>query len=97
MVKKDEIINALKNVKDPEIGLDIVTLGLVYDIQIVDSGVIYIKMTLTTPMCHFGPQILDDVKFNIKEIKDVRDINIDLVFDPPWEPSDDLKIMMGVE
>jgi len=97
MVKKDEIINALKNVKDPEIGLDIVTLGLVYDIQIVDSGVIYIKMTLTTPMCPFGPQILDDVKFNIKEIKDVRDINIDLVFDPPWEPSDDLKIMMGVE
>ena len=95
MVKKDEIINALKNVKDPEIGLDIVTLGLVYDIQIVDSGVIYIKMTLTTPMCPFGPQMVDELKQKIQNIG-AEKVEIEVTFDPPWQPNEELRVMLGV-
>jgi len=86
----------MKNCKDPELGLDIITLGLVYNIEINNNN-IKIDMTLTSPMCPFGSQIIDDVKFNINEIEGVENVEVNLVFDPPWEPSDDLKIMMGVE
>jgi len=96
MIKKEDVINAMKNCKDPELGLDIITLGLVYNIEINNNN-IKIDMTLTSPMCPFGSQIIDDVKFNINEIEGVENVEVNLVFDPPWEPSDDLKIMMGVE
>lgn len=96
MIKREQVIDALKNVKDPEIGLDVWTLGLIYDIQIAGNGVISIKMTLTTPMCPFGPQLISDVKVNVGEIKGVSDVDVDLVFDPPWQASEDLKESMGL-
>ncbi len=96
MIKREQVIDSLKNVKDPEIGLDVWTLGLIYDIQIAGNGVISIKMTLTTPMCPFGPQLISDVKVNVGEIKGVSDVDVDLVFDPPWQASEDLKESMGL-
>ena len=90
-----KIIEALKECKDPELGYDIYTLGLIYDIKI-SSDKVDIKMTLTSPMCPFGPQIINDVKLRVGNLENVKDVNIDLVFEPLWEPSEDVKLMLGV-
>lgn len=92
MVNEDMVRAALKNVVDPEIGLNIVDLGLVYNIDVVDEGkAVKVDMTLTTPACPAGPMILDGAKNEISTLKDVypelEDIKINLVWTPFWNPS----------
>ncbi len=94
---REQIIEVLKKVFDPEIRIDVWTLGLIYDLQIKDENKVYIKMTFTTPYCPYGPQLLSDLKSKVKAAEGVKDVEIELTFDPPWQPSEELKNMLGVQ
>lgn len=92
MITEEMVRSALKNVYDPEIGLDIINLGLIYQIEILEQGKrIEVDMTLTTPACPAGPQIIEQARREISTLKDVysnlEDININLVWTPFWNPS----------
>lgn len=95
MSKKDQIIEQLQLVEDPELGLDIWTLELVYDIAIKDENVV-VTMTFTSPMCPYGPQLVEDVKHKVGLVEGVEDVEVVISFSPVWEPSDDLKEMLGM-
>ena len=95
MVTKDQVIEVLKTVEDPEIFLDIWFLGLVYDIKI-EEGKIDIDMTFTSPMCPAGPQLMEEVRNKLLELDTINTVNVNIVFDPPWQPSDDVKSMLGL-
>ena len=88
-------MNVLKEVIDPEIGIDIVTLKLVRDVEFKDD-VVTVKMTLTTPMCPYGPALIEEVKGKVKELQGVKEANVELSFDPPWQPSKELRATLGV-
>lgn len=76
---------ALRKVKDPEAGLNIVDLGLVYDIELAD-GKVTVKMTLTSPACPAGPQIMSDVDGAVRALDGVKDVRVELVWEPYWTP-----------
>ena len=84
LTEKD-IRTALKGVKDPELGLDLVVLGLIYDIEIEGDHVDAI-MSLTSPMCPVAGQIVEDVKTAIEGVEGVGSVEVELTFDPPWTP-----------
>ena len=91
---KESIIEKLKTVKDPELGIDIYTLGLIYDIRISEEG-IDITMTLTSPFCPFGNQIVESVEDALLPLH--PEVRVDITFEPVWEPSEDLKISLGIQ
>jgi metal-sulfur cluster biosynthetic enzyme len=80
-----EIRNALKSVKDPELGLDLVVLGLIYDIDVQDADV-KATISLTSPFCPVAGQIVDEVKQAIEAVEGVERAEVELTFDPPWTP-----------
>jgi FeS assembly SUF system protein len=82
-----EIVNHLKNIYDPEIPVNIYDLGLIYDIEIDEEDKVTITMTLTAPNCPVADSLLLEVKERVETIKGVRGAEINLVFDPPWDPS----------
>jgi metal-sulfur cluster biosynthetic enzyme len=84
-VTEKDIRNALKKVKDPELKLDLVTLGLVYDIQVQDTEAKAI-ITLTTPMCPVAGEIVDQARLAIAKVEGVEKAEVELTFDPPWTP-----------
>jgi metal-sulfur cluster biosynthetic enzyme len=84
-VTEKAVRNALKTVKDPELNLDLVVLGLVYDIEIEDADV-RVRMSLTTPMCPAAPQIVEDARAAVAGIEGVENAEVQLTFDPPWTP-----------
>ena len=84
---KAEIVRALKNIYDPEIPVNIYDLGLIYDINVDKQNNVEITMTLTAPNCPLADQLLMDVKRHITLINGIDDVNIKLVFDPPWNKS----------
>ncbi len=85
MITKEEILEQLKEVSDPEIGMDVVNLGLVYDIEINDDRV-YIKMTMTAPTCPVTPWILSEAQRVVENLENVEAADVELVWDPPWNP-----------
>ena len=85
MIDKNLIIENLKNVYDPEIPVNVLDLGLIYDIQITE-GQVYVQMTLTAPGCGMGPYIAQNAEWRIAEVDGVSDVEVDMVFDPPWNP-----------
>jgi FeS assembly SUF system protein len=94
-----EIINHLKNIYDPEIPVNIYDLGLIYDIEIDEEDRVTITMTLTAPNCPVADSLLLEVKERVETIKGVRGAEINLVFDPPWDPSmlsDEAKLELGM-
>ncbi|MBU0532351.1 metal-sulfur cluster assembly factor [Candidatus Micrarchaeota archaeon] len=96
MVTKKEILNKLNQVNDPELAVSIVDLGLIYEIKIKEK--VYIKMTFTTPACPMMNYMLQQVKEKLDEIEGV-DIEVDIVFDPPWTPermSKKAKMKLGI-
>jgi len=95
MVTKEEITEALRGCVDPELNLDVVTLGLIRKISI-RSGKVTVTMTLTTPYCPYGTLILSQVEHAVKGVKGVNDCKINLTFEPAWEPSEELKAMLGI-
>lgn len=84
-VTEKDIRTALKGVKDPELGLDLVVLGLIYDIEI-DDGKVHAIMSLTSPMCPVAGQIVEDVKTAIEAVEGVDSAEVELTFSPPWTP-----------
>ena len=83
---KEKVITEIKKIYDPEIPVNIYELGLIYDIKIKDKDV-QVKMTLTTPNCPVAESLPKEVKDSILEIKDVNKVDLDLVWDPPWDKS----------
>jgi metal-sulfur cluster biosynthetic enzyme len=80
-----DIRNALKTVKDPELNLDLVVLGLVYDIE-VDEANVKVTMSLTSPMCPVAGQIVEDARTAVLTVEGVEEADVQLTFDPPWTP-----------
>jgi metal-sulfur cluster biosynthetic enzyme len=77
--------NALRQVKDPELEMNIVELGLVYDVEI-DDGAVRVRMTLTSPGCPAGPMITNDAYRVLRALEGVKDVNIEIVWEPYWTP-----------
>jgi metal-sulfur cluster biosynthetic enzyme len=93
----EEVTEALTNVIDPELGLDFVELGLIYDIE-VDGGDVAITFTLTSPGCPIGPQVSEQIQEFVGEVGGVESVRSNMVFSPPWTPdrmSEDAKFALG--
>lgn len=84
---KDNIIAAIKTVMDPEIPADIYELGLIYTIELDDNGKVLIEMTLTSPMCPVADSMPMEVQEKVIAVEGVTDIDLRVVFDPPWDKS----------
>ena len=87
MELKDKVIAEIKKIYDPEIPVNIYELGLIYDIIIDDKNNVKIDMTLTTPNCPVAESLPNEVKNSVKEIKETNNVDLDLVWDPPWDKS----------
>ena len=97
MVTEDDVTEALTNVIDPELGLDFVELGLVYEVE-VEDGKVDITFTLTSPGCPIGPQVTEQMKEFVSEVDGVEKVFPKMVFTPPWSPekmSEDAKFALG--
>jgi metal-sulfur cluster biosynthetic enzyme len=93
----DDVTDALSNVIDPELGLDFVELGLIYEVE-VDGGAVHVTFTLTSPGCPIGPQVTDQIKEYVGELDGVEAVNATMTFSPPWTPdlmSEDAKFALG--
>lgn len=84
---QDEILVMIRTVYDPEIPVNIYDLGLIYDIDIHDNNDVTIEMTLTSPNCPAVDFIIDDLRMKVEAVEAVNKVNIELVFDPPWDRS----------
>jgi metal-sulfur cluster biosynthetic enzyme len=96
MVTKEDVLNALRGVEDPELGMDIVDLGLVYDVEVEEDRVRVIH-SLTSMGCPAGPMIQEDIHRAVSELG-VQEPEVELTWDPPWTPermSDDAKFILG--
>ncbi len=94
----EAIYESLKTVFDPEIPVNVVDLGLIYDVQ-VTKGDVYVQMTLTFPGCGMGPFIAQQAEWAIQDVEGVEDVEIELVFDPPWSPdliSEEARSQLGI-
>ncbi len=92
------IYESLKTVFDPEIPVNVVDLGLIYDVQ-VNKGDVYVQMTLTFPGCGMGPYIAQQAEWAIQDSEGVEEVEIELVFDPPWTPeliSEEARSQLGL-
>ena len=97
-VTQEIVYESLKNVFDPEIPVNVVDLGLIYDVQVKEHDV-YVQMTLTAPGCGMGPYIAQQAEWAIQEIEGVEEVEIELTFDPPWTPdliSEEARAQMGI-
>jgi len=98
-LKKEDVMEALKEVYDPEIPVNVVDLGLVYDCH-VEGGDVNVKMTLTFPGCGMGPYIAQQAEWRIAEIEEVEDVEVEMVYEPPWSPdliSEEGKAALGLD
>ncbi|AJD90713.1 MULTISPECIES: metal-sulfur cluster assembly factor [Jeotgalibacillus] len=96
---KDSIMGALEQVIDPELGIDIVNLGLVYDVFMDDAGNTEVKMTLTSMGCPLAPVIVDQVKAALADVPEVKEVDVNIVWSPPWSKdnmSRYAKIALGI-
>ena len=97
MPSKEEVVEALRQVEDPELGMDIVELGLFYDAE-VEGANVKVQYTLTSMGCPAGAMIQEDIERVIREIPGVEAVESELTFEPPWSPdkmSDDAKFILG--
>jgi len=97
MATKEEVIEVLRQVEDPELGMDVVDLGLVYDVE-VEGPKVKVTYSLTSMGCPAGPLIAGDIDRAAREVEGVEDVELELTFDPPWTPdrmSDDAKFILG--
>jgi metal-sulfur cluster biosynthetic enzyme len=96
---KEEIMNKMKGVYDPEIPVNIVDLGLIYEANI-EEGNVNVLMTLTSPGCSVGPHIAQQVEWAISELPGIENVNVEMTFDPPWNPemiSAEAKQELGID
>ena len=98
MLSKKLLLEKLKNIPDPELGISIVDLGLVYDVKADKNGNVEVVMTLTTMGCPLFDLIADPVRMELSKIKGVKDVTVELTFDPPWTPekmSKEARVKLG--
>jgi len=96
---QEAVIEALKSIYDPEIPVDIYELGLIYDVAISDDGDAVITMTLTTPHCPVAESMPGEVELRVLSVPGIRDAEVKLVWDPPWDPSkmsDEARLELGM-
>ncbi len=100
MPSREAIIEALKPVRDPEIQIGIVDLGLVYDINILPGGLVQVKMTLTTPACPYGEMLINMAHQAVQKVEGVNEVRVALVWEPVWDPktmaSEEAKDALGI-
>ena len=84
---KEKIVSEIKKIYDPEIPVNIYELGLIYDISVNDKKEVHIKMTLTTPNCPVAESLPKEVKDSVKKLNGIEKVELDLVWDPPWDKS----------
>ena len=84
---KEKIIGEIKKIYDPEIPVNIYDLGLIYDVKVDDQKNVEVIMTLTTPNCPVAESLPMEVENTVKEVKEVKKVNLELVWDPPWDKS----------
>ena len=94
-VSKEQVIEILKTILDPEVHIDIWTMGLIYDITLINEGV-KIKMTYTTPFCPWGPELNDAIEVALKEKLKIKNVEIELTFDPPYKMPEGLRATLGI-
>ena len=97
MPTKEEVVDALRAVEDPELGMDIVELGLLYDVE-VEGPKVKVIHTLTSMGCPVGPMIQENIDQIARAMPEVEDVEVELTWDPPWSPekmSDDAKFILG--
>ena len=99
-ITTDAIYEALKTVYDPEIPVNVYDLGLIYGLEIDEQNNIGVTMTLTAPGCSMGPQIAQNAEWRIAEIDGAGDVQVEMVFDPPWTPNlitEEGKKLLGID
>jgi len=87
VVIEAEVVEALRNCFDPEIPVNIYELGLIYEVKVEPSGAVAVRMTLTSPNCPAAQSLPGEVQARVKEIPGVTDVAVDVVWEPPWDPS----------
>lgn len=92
---QEKAMEVFKVVEDPELKIDIWTLGLIYDHQLDEQGNIKIKMTFTSPGCPYGPMLLSDLEETLLAVG-IKSVSFEIVYEPPWEPSEEVKEMLGL-
>ena len=98
MQSSETVRKALRAVKDPELGLNIIDLGLVYDVEVHEGGKVHVRMTLTSPGCPAGGEIIQSVRDVASELEGVTDVEVELVWEPYWTPEridPKIRAMMG--
>jgi metal-sulfur cluster biosynthetic enzyme len=98
MVSVEEVNDALREVIDPELGLDFVELGLIYGVEVDPSGAVKVTYTLTSPGCPIGPQVAEQIEEFVGEIEGVTAVDSEMTFTPAWSPdrmSEDAKFALG--
>ena len=98
MPTKEQVVDALRAVEDPELGMDIVELGLLYDVE-VEGPKVKVIHTLTSMGCPVGPMIQEQIHEVVTALPDVQDVEVELTWDPPWTPekmSEDAKFILGI-
>jgi metal-sulfur cluster biosynthetic enzyme len=97
MATKEQVVDALRQVEDPELGMDIVDLGLMYDVEL-ENGKVKVIHTLTSMGCPVGPMIQQQIDEVVRALPGVDDVEVELTWDPPWTPekmSEDAKFILG--
>jgi metal-sulfur cluster biosynthetic enzyme len=97
MATVDEVTDVLREVIDPELGLDFVELGLIYEVE-VDGGAVHVTYTLTSPGCPIGPQVSEQIEEFVMDLDGVENVQSTMTFTPPWTPelmSEDAKFALG--
>ncbi len=99
MVTKEQVLEKLKEVFDPEIPVNVVDLGLIYDVKVSDANEVHVLMTLTAPGCGMGPYIAQQAEWAVSELEGLQDVAVEMTFDPPWTPdmlTEDGKLLLGI-
>ena len=98
MATVEEVTDALRDVIDPELGLDFVELGLIYEVEVEDEGIVRVTYTLTSPGCPIGPQVSEQIEEFVGDLDGVNQVEPTMTFSPPWTPermSEDAKFALG--
>jgi metal-sulfur cluster biosynthetic enzyme len=99
-MSQGDLMEIIRVVEDPDLGISIVDLGLVYDVRNDNKGRVEVDMTLTSPGCPYGPQIVQEVNYVLRAVEGVHDVEVEIVWDPPWtldNLSDEVKLDMGID
>ena len=98
-ITREEVLEKLKEVYDPEIPVNVVDLGLIYGVDVNEDNEVHVLMTLTAPGCGMGPYIAQQAEWAVSELEGLEDVTVEMVFDPPWTPdmlTEDGKALLGI-